>query len=438
MAIQVQCRCGRSMKVRDNAAGKRVRCPQCQKPVRVPEPEIDEVEEVFDDESEDDGDELWGSNDYESDDAYTGAPPPRRSAGSRRRKSTAAGKPKRRKSTGGGVPTAVIIIGAVLAGSVAIGGALYLVLGGNGADAPVLADNARGGAGDAETGGNPATTNNNDPAAAAPSTAGRANATADPASNNGAAGSNANAGIGAHTPSGANAGAPLWVQLSDFRRRSGNGIAQSYQISYRVVSGKADPNKNYVLFVATDLGVMQRYVEVDVIPQGSGSVPFDVGMGMSGSLKAYMALKTGHQDWKPVSGEINIGGDPTTAQRPPTVQEAAGADAQGRMLALANPRFERGRIGRNALVVDFVLQKSYEAGKNYFLVIEGNSGQPVASRISTTLMRTKVGDSDQLGVSLIGPGNFPSGPLRVYVETRRGHRDRDGAERVSNTVTLNR
>lgn len=456
MAIQVHCSCGRAIKVRDNAAGKRVRCPDCQKPVRVPEPQLDEVEEVFDDGADSYGDDDYG---YGSDD-YAPAQPPRRSAAKRRRSSGSAGKAKRKKSAGSGVPTALIIVAAVVVGSVAIGGGLYLAMGGGGDD-PVIADNnAAGEPGEAagSAGANAAATNSAVP------TGGGTNATAQQAGagNGAAANQNSTNGSPSSTPSnsananaananaanaagsGATAGAGgadrLWVQLSEFKPRSGSGnaIGRSYQISYKVVSGQAAPNKNYVLFVATDLGVMQRYIEVDVIPQGSGSIPFDVGIGMSGNLKAYMALKTGRQDWKPVSGEIKINGEPTTAQRPPTIQEAAGADAQGKMLALANPRFERGRIGRNALVVDFVLQQPYEPGKNYFLIIEGNSGQPVVSRASPSLMRMKVGDSDQMGVSLMGPGNFPDGPLRIYVEIRQGMRSKDGAERVSNVVTLNR
>lgn len=36
MAIAFKCKCGRSMKVRNDNAGKKVRCPDCGKGVRIP------------------------------------------------------------------------------------------------------------------------------------------------------------------------------------------------------------------------------------------------------------------------------------------------------------------------------------------------------------------------------------------------------------------
>jgi hypothetical protein len=39
MPIPVACDCGARLKVRDEAAGKTVKCPKCQSPIRVPEPE---------------------------------------------------------------------------------------------------------------------------------------------------------------------------------------------------------------------------------------------------------------------------------------------------------------------------------------------------------------------------------------------------------------
>ena len=124
------------------------------------------------------------------------------------------------------------------------------------------------------------------------------------------------------------------------------------------------------------------------------------------------------------------------AQRPPTVQEAAGADAEGKLVALANPRFERGRIGRNALVVDFVLQSGYEPGKVYFLVIKGGD-EEVTTQVTSDLSRATKGEKDSFGVSVIG-GNFPAGPLSVSVQTRKHSRDRDGGTTVSNVVVLQR
>ena len=39
MPISVSCACGARLKVRDEAAGKRVKCPKCQAPIQVPEAE---------------------------------------------------------------------------------------------------------------------------------------------------------------------------------------------------------------------------------------------------------------------------------------------------------------------------------------------------------------------------------------------------------------
>ncbi len=41
MSIQVKCACGKLLKVRDEAAGKKIKCPGCQAVIEVPEPRID-------------------------------------------------------------------------------------------------------------------------------------------------------------------------------------------------------------------------------------------------------------------------------------------------------------------------------------------------------------------------------------------------------------
>ncbi len=41
MSIQVKCACGKSLKVRDEAAGKKIKCPGCQATLEVPEPALD-------------------------------------------------------------------------------------------------------------------------------------------------------------------------------------------------------------------------------------------------------------------------------------------------------------------------------------------------------------------------------------------------------------
>ena len=50
MPISVECSCGRVLSVKEEVAGRRVRCPECRKPVRVPEKKevlvVDTYEEV--------------------------------------------------------------------------------------------------------------------------------------------------------------------------------------------------------------------------------------------------------------------------------------------------------------------------------------------------------------------------------------------------------
>ncbi len=193
-----------------------------------------------------------------------------------------------------------------------------------------------------------------------------------------------------------------------------------------------------MIYVGTSGPGLNFYNEAEVIPQGTATVPVEVSRMGGGKLIAYMAIKKGRQEWEPVSGKISLGDGPTVAQRPPTVQEAAGAAAQGKTLALANARFQKNRLGRNSLVVDCVLQEPLQPGKNYFLVVSGNSGTPIVSRLGISLMQAQVGDTEQIGISLMGPGKFPDGPLRIHVETRTGMRTSAGAVPVSNSVTLQR
>lgn len=52
MPISMGCKCGRKFRVKDEAAGKKVRCPDCQKILLVPDPEDFESEDVDDWEEE--------------------------------------------------------------------------------------------------------------------------------------------------------------------------------------------------------------------------------------------------------------------------------------------------------------------------------------------------------------------------------------------------
>lgn len=75
--IVAKCRCGKQLKLKDSLAGKKIRCPQCSKPVAVPAGGAAEVDEddFLEDEVEDDFDE-----------------PPARSRGSRGNRNRKRGK----------------------------------------------------------------------------------------------------------------------------------------------------------------------------------------------------------------------------------------------------------------------------------------------------------------------------------------------------------
>ncbi|MEZ6129461.1 MAG: hypothetical protein R3C59_12325 [Planctomycetaceae bacterium] len=229
----------------------------------------------------------------------------------------------------------------------------------------------------------------------------------------------------------------VWVVLSDFKEQnSSGGGGKTLNIQYRVVSGAPDPSRTYVLFVGSSMGMMTRYQEVDLnLNNANGTVAVPVSIGMNAPT-AYVAWKKGLHEWEPVSGEIQVGGQPTDPKRPPTVLEAAGADAQGKLLALANARFETSRMRQQALVVDYVLQQPVDFGLQYVLVIQGQ-GDPMHVRINTSLMRATPGKKDQLAVSPIG-GRFPEGDLTIRVEKRQLAFGRETPEVVSNSVRVQR
>lgn len=70
MPIRVTCKsCGKSLKAKDSAAGKRVKCPQCGDPMTIPEPIYDAEEaDGYDDQGYEDDD--YGYDDYGQDDQY--------------------------------------------------------------------------------------------------------------------------------------------------------------------------------------------------------------------------------------------------------------------------------------------------------------------------------------------------------------------------------
>lgn len=413
MPIAAQCRCGKKLRVRDSAAGKRIKCPDCEKPVSVPEPVIEEYD-----------DDLY-DNDQ---DPY--AAPPSRSRPPKRN----TGKSKKRKaaSKGGGM-LPLLIVGAVVAGIVLAAGLAYMFLSSSPSNTTVAATDTP----PEESGGNTTT-----PVVAANDGDSGHDASGHDAGDQPASGHDAspqnnsnNSGAMPVTSGGSQDTSDMWVVLSNFKEQNSNGIGKTLNVSYRVTSGQPKAGQQYVLFVGSSMGMMTRFQEVDLdLNNRNGTVTVPVSSTMN-SLTAYVALKIGRRDWKPVSGEIKIGGAVTAATRPPTVQESAGAAAQGKMFALANGRFEDGRIGGKAIVVDYVMQRQYTPGFQYYLIIKGD-GDPLGAMITTSLMRTTVGTKDELGIRQMGRP-FPTGNLTAQIVKRRGMLARD-EEVVSNTITIRR
>ena len=58
MAIKVACACGKKLSVKDEHAGRRVKCPSCKKPLQIPKPKVEE--ESYDDEW--DTSDEWGTD----------------------------------------------------------------------------------------------------------------------------------------------------------------------------------------------------------------------------------------------------------------------------------------------------------------------------------------------------------------------------------------
>jgi hypothetical protein len=105
--IAVACGCGKKLKVKDEYAGKRIRCPECSEPVKVPKVE---PEESF----------LVDLDDIE-DESEKELPRPR----SRSKKSTKKSSAKKKRQSSGSGITGKKIFGVL---SMVIGGALLIGL----------------------------------------------------------------------------------------------------------------------------------------------------------------------------------------------------------------------------------------------------------------------------------------------------------------------
>jgi len=238
----------------------------------------------------------------------------------------------------------------------------------------------------------------------------------------------------------------LWVVVKNLQVKS-YGIDSDVSAEWEVVQGSPEPGATYVLRVSDgdDLIPNEHYVDFDVhLSQGSGKVGEGVRggvFGIRGGLYAVVGKRRGlgSDELDLVSGKARPGGQ-SAATPPPSVVEAAGLDAQGKAIALANPRTEARRIGspRGGWAVDYEVQGDLFPGEQYDWVVEDASGDRVVFNVTTDLTfpghQTKRGtfSGSPIGISRL------SGQLKMYIERKGiGIGPRASGEVVSNSVTLN-
>lgn len=250
MPISVECSCGRVLSVKEEVAGRRVRCPECRKPVRVPEKEevlvVDTYEEVEDDYGDDysDGyDDEWEEPRprrprSRSRGTQTGSRGTRQTSPRRKKKRTSAA--KKSQNDNGMKGLALVVGGLVVAGLVLTGVVWGIVSIVNNSDHNVAANDA--GTTPVQNAGTetPRTgqANNGTPSTPMP-----------PMGNSGA--------------NVASAPGRFWIVLSNMRSRS-QGINTIYHVDYQVVGGAPEPGADYVLWLGSDNGLIQHYIDKEV------------------------------------------------------------------------------------------------------------------------------------------------------------------------------
>ena len=244
---------------------------------------------------------------------------------------------------------------------------------------------------------------------------------------------------GGNNPAGGNPAAngpiPLgrfWVVLSNFQVRDAQLLNKEISISYRVVSGRPEPGETYKIRVETgSVGLLKRYTELDVDnfakPTGNASVRIS-GSGVVGSQFTAFAIKRSGGDGEPVSAKIRPGGGATSSSPPASAAQIAGGAAQGKAVALANPRVERGFAGRSVYVVDFEVIGTLQPGKRYNLIIKPGSGSGVSADITTDLRKKR----GSLKVSPIG--SLFGGSFEWFIESGGSGIIRTGRETVESNV----
>ncbi|MBI1313092.1 hypothetical protein GC176_17520 [bacterium] len=442
--IAVECEaCGKRFKAKAQMAGRTGKCPGCGSSITVPEPEADVWEDEHDEwdfEAGDDGgyssadDDEYG-NSY--DDEWNDRSPRRRSSSGKRSPATSTSR------------KVIVVLASVTAGLFAIGAVTavgMLLAGGNqkpappGAVPPFAQNNAAFGRPDgpgpnAESADLNATGPQRGSAPKLPDHAG-ASAT----------------GPANGTPSvdplpNADSNGRLWVVLSNLRALPGgrpSGFNRPFQVDYQIANGTPDKSAKYVLHVLSSRGggSLTFYADVSVELHTSGTVQFVTPptFGSGTDFEVTMAIPQGRNKWQDLSGKLSVGGLPTVAQPPPTIREVAGAEAQGKLLAIANPEFQTDSSPFPTLTVKFVLQQEASPTGYYFLVVEQSGGERVEFDVSRTLRQTAVNEDGQLGGRLLGAGAQIQPPLTLHVEKRESRIPspirREQPEIASNRVSL--
>ncbi len=415
MAISFRCQCGKTIKAKDEAAGKKFRCPDCGKAMQAPELEVFE-EDAFED----------ADDNYEEE--RRPASRGRSSGGRKPRKAPA-------KSSNNGLFIGLAV--AAFAFALVMGGIVFVVS--RQPDQNPVAN-------DPPPQMFPEAPNQIPHPMPNPMLGFDPNAGTNPPGQPPVVASPVAPGVVPAVPS--NPGDRLWVVLSNFKQKpqSGGPFDRGYTVDYRLASGSPDPSKKYVLYVSNSLagGGIEHYLEIDVPLQASGTINFasGPGFGIGSTIKASIALKKGRQEWEKVSGEITPGGAESLAQAPPTVQQIAGAAAQGKLFALANAKSGQGTGLSPDISVDYVLQGTPEPGRFYFLVAKPVAGgsDGIEFDVSNSIRRAKQGETATMGGRVIGPGL--SGAVTMHIEKRTSpfpsrirRQPQDEPEIVSNTVT---
>ena len=425
--IPVECEdCGKRFKAKAAMAGKSGSCPGCGSRITVPE-----ADEWLDDEYDDE----WASdshNDYENDDDDNGddweQPTTTRRSSSSRRKS----KPKKRMIT----PLRIVIaFGLLFIGlpvfAAIVAGVIGLFADRNpqpqfGQNDPVVIPNPA----------NPniqpqpfPNQNSGDPAGLTSSQPASANQPANGAAT--AQATNVGQTVLETKPvpvlDNADPGGSLWVVLSNFRtapKQVFGAINRRFQIDYQVAAGSPSSNEKYVLHVSKSLGggSFTQYSDTSVELKTSGTIDFGIhpALGIGNDFVATIAIASGRNKWKNVSGELAPDGPATAAQRPPTIREQVGADAQGKVLALANPKFDGGSSAFATLTVDFELQQQIDLAGYYLLVAETPDGKrQFEFDVKFNLQRLQPGTESQLSSRLVGPAGQLKPPFTLHVEKRK-------------------